>query len=215
MSIPDELVHTLQIGTGVFWTLAYLLIIRRGFLDRTLGMPLPALAANLTWEFTFCFVLPHGPPQIYIDYVWFSFDLLILYQALRFGKCLVADFIPPGWFYPVLALSLLAALGFNVTMSYEFQDWDGRYSAFGINVLMSLAFVMMLLHRKSVAGQSLYIAGAKMVGTLFPSALFFLVYPGSPLLTFSYATIVLLDATYLALVYGQAVRSGVDPWRRV
>jgi hypothetical protein len=215
MSVPDELIQTLQIGTGVFWTLAYLLIIRRGFLDRTLGMPLPALAANLTWEFTFCFLLPHDSPQIYIDYVWFSFDLLILYQALRFGKQLVADFIPADWFYPVFALSLAAALGFNVTMSYEFQDWAGRYSAFGINVLMSLAFVLMLLHRKSLAGQSIYIAAAKMAGTMFPSALFFLVYPGSTLLNFSYATIVLLDATYLVLVYRQAVRSGINPWRRV
>lgn len=31
------------VGSGVLWTLTYLLIIRQGFLDRTYGMPLAAL----------------------------------------------------------------------------------------------------------------------------------------------------------------------------
>jgi hypothetical protein len=53
----------LLVGTGIFWTITYLLIIRRGFLDHTYGMPLIALCANLTWEFIFSFVFPQGPVQ--------------------------------------------------------------------------------------------------------------------------------------------------------
>jgi len=36
----------LMLGSGAFWTLACVLIIRRGFLDETYGMPLVALCAN-------------------------------------------------------------------------------------------------------------------------------------------------------------------------
>ncbi len=41
------------LGSGLFWTVTYLLIIRRGFRDQTYGMPLVALCANLAWEFIF------------------------------------------------------------------------------------------------------------------------------------------------------------------
>ena len=43
-------------ATALFWGLAYLGMIWRGFAGRTYGMPLPALAANLAWEFTIAFV---------------------------------------------------------------------------------------------------------------------------------------------------------------
>jgi hypothetical protein len=54
----------LLVGSGVLWTITYLLIIRRGVLDRTYGMPLVALCANLSWEFIFSFVFPHGPSSV-------------------------------------------------------------------------------------------------------------------------------------------------------
>jgi hypothetical protein len=75
----------LLVGSGVLWTITYLLIIRRGFLDRTYGMPLVALCANLSWEFIFSFLFPHGPLQRPVNVVWFSLDLIILYQLLRYG----------------------------------------------------------------------------------------------------------------------------------
>ena len=49
----------LMLGSGIFWTLTYVPIIWRGFLDQTYGMPLAALCANLSWEFIFSFVHPH------------------------------------------------------------------------------------------------------------------------------------------------------------
>jgi len=51
----------LLVSSGVLWTVTYLLIIRRGFLDHTYGMPLVALCANLSWEFIFSFVFPTDP----------------------------------------------------------------------------------------------------------------------------------------------------------
>jgi hypothetical protein len=75
----------IMVGCGVLWTLAYLLIIRQGFLDRTYGMPLAALCANLSWEFIFTFVYPHDLPQRAENVVWLSFDFVILGQLLLYG----------------------------------------------------------------------------------------------------------------------------------
>jgi hypothetical protein len=72
----------LLVGSGILWTVTYLLIIRRGFLDHTYGMPLVALCANLSWEFIFSFVFPHGPVQRPVNVVWFSLDLITSSCAL-------------------------------------------------------------------------------------------------------------------------------------
>src|SRR4029078_8279931 len=71
---------------GIFWSLAYFLIIRQGFKDRTYGMPLAALCANISWEAIFAFLHPHWPPQLYIHYNSFSLYLVIVFQFLKFGK---------------------------------------------------------------------------------------------------------------------------------
>jgi len=51
LSENSELV--LKLGSGLFWTLTYLIIIRRGFIDKSYGMPLAALSANISWEAIF------------------------------------------------------------------------------------------------------------------------------------------------------------------
>src|SRR5215208_1235197 len=64
-----------MVGSGVLWTLTYLLIIRQGFLHHTYGMPLAGLCANIAWEFIFAFVYPHDLPQRAVNVVWLSFDV--------------------------------------------------------------------------------------------------------------------------------------------
>ena len=69
----------LTIG-GIFWILAYVCIISKGFKDKTYGMPLIALCANISWEFIYSFVLPSSPPQLFINYLWFGLDCVIVFQ---------------------------------------------------------------------------------------------------------------------------------------
>ena len=98
------------VGSGLLWTLAYLLIIRQGFLDRTYGMPAAALCANLSWEFLFSFVYPHDLPQRAVNVIWLSFDLVILFQLLLYGSREFAG-LPKRGFYSGLALALATAGG--------------------------------------------------------------------------------------------------------
>ena len=212
MTVSPELTWSLQIGSGIFWTAVYVLIIRLGFLERTYGMPITALCANISWEFIFSFVYPHDPPQNYITIVWFVFDLVIVLQTLRFGK---VAFEPPSLFYPAFFLGLLVSFGAILAITVQFNDWDGKYAAFGQNLMMSVLFVAMLLKRQDIKGQSMYIALGKMVGTLLPSILFFLRFPNAPLLNFLYVSIFIFDVIYAVLLYTKHRELGINPWTRV
>ena len=191
-----------MVGSGVLWTLAYLLIIRRGFLDRTYGMPLVALCANLSWEFIFSFVYPHDLPQRAVNVVWFSFDLVILLQLLLYGPREFAD-LPRRAFYAVLALALAASFGAVLAVTLEFDDFDGAYSAFGQNLMMSVLFIAMLRSRGSLRGQSVGIALLKLGGTALASFAFYFHnpdYAGSVLLPFLYVTTLVFDGIYAGAV---------------
>jgi hypothetical protein len=212
MTVSPELNWTLQIGSGVFWTAVYVLIIRLGFREKTYGMPIAALCANVSWEFIFSFFYPHAPPQNYINVVWFAFDLVIVFQTLRFGKFALA---PSTLFYPAFILGLLVSSGAILAITLEFNDWEGRYAAFGQNLMMSILFVALLLKRQDVRGQSMYIALFKMLGTLLPSILFFLRFPNSPLLNFLYVSIFVFDLIYALLLYAKHRELGINPWRRI
>lgn len=211
MKVSPELTWSLEIGSGIFWTLVYLLIIRLGFRDKTYGMPITALCANISWEFIFSFMIPHDSPQNYINVVWFVFDLIIVCQTLRFGRTV---FEPRQLFYPAFVLGLVTSFGVILAITYEFSDWDGKYAAFGQNLMMSVLFIAMLLKRRDVSGQSVYIALFKMLGTLLPSILFYLRFPTSVLLNSLYVSIFVFDSIYLVMLYAKHRELGINPWIR-
>jgi hypothetical protein len=191
----------LMLGSGAFWTLTYVLIIRRGFLDGTYGMPLVALCANICWEFIFSFVHPHGPVQRPVNIIWFCLDLVILFQVLKQGPREFAG-LSKRAFYAMLGLALVTSFCTILFVTYEFDDWDGVYSAFGQNLLMSVLFIAMLYARRSLRGQSVSIAILKMGGTALGSFAFYFynpAYDDSILLPFLYMVILLFDGIYAGL----------------
>ena len=177
-------------------------------------MPQAALCANLSWEFIFSFIYPHDAPQIYINITWFSFDLVILFQTIRFGKPDFNRLLPAKLFYPTLCLTLILSFCAVLFITYEFDDWQGKYAAFGQNFMMSVLFVFMLLRRNNVSGQSMYIALFKMFGTLLPSILFFMHFPSSYLLTFLYIAIFTFDLIYVVMLYKKHKELNINPWKR-
>ncbi len=192
----------IMVGSGVLWTLAYLLMIRRGFLDRTYGMPLVALCANLSWELIFSFVYPHDLPQRAVNVVWFSFDLVILLQLILYGPREFAD-LSRRAFYALFALALATSFGAVLSVTLALDDFDGAYSAFGQNLMMSVLFLAMLYSRRSLRGQSVSIALLKMGGTALASFAFYFYnpeYEGSILLPFLYVAILGCDGIYAGAV---------------
>lgn len=198
----------LKIGTGIFWSITYLLIIKRGFNDKTYGMPMIALCANITWEFIFSFILPHQMPQLVVNIIWFALDTVIFFQFVKFGKN-----ESPKWFLPTLVVTLTLNFLIVLAITLEFKDWFGKYSAFSQSLLMSILFIALLNKRNNVTGQSMYIAIFKMLGTLIASTLFLIFYPSLLIILLSIATFI-FDWLYIGLLYVKFLEMGVNPWTR-
>ena len=207
---------TLMIIGGIFWSLTYILIIRRGFEDRTYGMPFVALCANISWEAIFSFIHPHSPPQLYINYIWFLLDLIIVLQFLNFGKSEFLKFSIKQFFSSFL-MALITAFFLVLFITYEFNDFKGAYSAFGQNLMMSILFITMLLSRNDLRGQSIYIALFKMLGTGISSLAFYLYQPiaqVSFLLSFLFVSIFIYDAIYSGIIYQKCKEYNIPIWTR-
>ncbi|MCP3940714.1 MAG: hypothetical protein GY710_04435 [Desulfobacteraceae bacterium] len=216
---------------AIFWILTYLMIIKRGFQDKSFGIPLWALSMNISWEFIYSFVVPSPMPQRYINVVWFVIDLVILWQVLKYWR---EDYrhMKAKYFYPYLGIILgTAFLGvlfiqfdaLTVLKPKPFLMGMGRaYSAFGMNLIMSILFVNFILVRNHVRGQSLYIASFKCIGTALTSLIFFMYpeLPGTPgadeyLFSYLYISIFIFDVIYIVLVFNKCKAQGLNPWKRM
>jgi len=210
------MVTALFLGCGLFWTTAYILIIRIGLRDRTYGMPIVALAANLAWEFIFSFVRPTAGFQQMVNIVWLLFDVGILATVVRFG---------PREFPWLSRRAFLAGLAGTIAVAYlgvdavsrQFDNGDGFFAAFGQDLMMSGLFLSMLMARRSLRGQSVAIAVCKLVGSAFASAGTWVHERNVPihhgwLLPYLYVTILLVNATYvLALVAVKRAEKAAAP----
>ena len=134
---------------GLFWSATYILIIRRGFKDKTFGMPMAALCANISWEMIFAFILPHDAPQLYVNYIWFSLDVVIVIQFLKYGKKEFPS-IPKWQIFAIFALEVSIAAPLILGISNELGDSVGAYAAFGQNLMMSILFVTMLINKQGI-----------------------------------------------------------------
>ncbi|OWY63495.1 hypothetical protein B7486_52805 [cyanobacterium TDX16] len=205
----------LAILSGIFWTITYLLIIRRSIQDQSVGMPLVALCMNISWEFIFSFVFPSHKPQLYVNYVWSFLDLVIVIQYLKFNKFEFSKHFPPNFFHPNF-FSTLAVSFFNMLfITYDFgRDRGAIYTAFQINLIMSMLFIYMLLSRGNFRGQSMYIAIAKTIGTAYASLSLYLSGSSSMLLIYLYLSIFLFDLAYSVLLHIKIKEQRINPWKR-
>ena len=200
---------------GLFWSATYILIIRRGFKDKTFGIPMAALCANISWEAIFAFLYPHDAPQLYVNYIWFSLDVVIVMQFLKYGKKEFPN-IPRWQLYAVFALGISIAVPMILSVNYELEDNVGAYAAFGQNLMMSVLFVTMLINRKGITGQSFYIALFKMIGTGLSSLAFYLYRPiaqDSFLLQFLFVAIFVFDLIYTIGIYKKC-KNSENPLKR-
>jgi hypothetical protein len=200
---------------GLFWSITYLLIIRRGLKDKTYGMPLAALCANISWEGIFSFIYPHSPPQLYINYVWFLIDVVILMQFFKYGRSEFPS-LSKNKFIAMLLFALATCFALVFSITREFNDWQGAYAAFGQNLMMSVLFILMLYNRNGFRGQSMFIALFKMMGTAISSLAFYLYQPisqGSFILPFLFISIFIYDLIYVILIYQKTHELNMPVWR--
>lgn len=207
--------QTLFVVVGVLWTTAYLLMIRRGFADRTCGMPAAALCANVSWEILYAFVWPQSAPEVAVNVVWFAFDLVLIGQFLAYGPAEHAG-LSPAAVRGGFLLGLATAFPIVMLVCRDLNQGRGAYAAFGMDLMMAVLFVAMILRRGSLRGQSLPIALVKMSGSALAGITAWQggrIPPGTALLPVLMSATLAWNLLYTTLVWRQARRDGVSPWR--
>lgn len=169
----------LTLLSGICWTIVYIELIRRGFRDKTCGMPLFALALNIAWEILYTYQDFSAPPvtvQGWVNLGWALFDVAILFTYTRYGRAGFAHYGIEKHFISGSLLIFAMAFVLQYEFLVEFKIMAPGYSAFLQNLIMSILFIHMLLQRKNTAGQSLLMAVCKWIGTLAPTILIGILY---------------------------------------
>jgi len=234
----DALTIAMTVLSGLCWTIAYILIIYKGFRDKTAGMPLMVLGMNLAWEFLFAFVWHmQTKAQIIVNVIWFLFDCVIVYLKFKYGKDEFHAALPgmsDKWFYPYLITIMFWSFVLVWSCRFEFNDLQGAYAAYIQNIFISSLYIPMLFRKGSTAGQSMYIAIFKCIGTLAPDVcgayamvMAFQKLTGCsvweafcgaltitwhPLLKFLILGCLFFDIIYMVCLYKKFKEEGKNPW---
>lgn len=194
--------------SALSWSLAYVLYIAGSQKHaRYRGVPFPALALNLAWEFAFSFVWTKAQSvaQLVIHRAWLGLDVLLAVQFIRFEWKKVRRHLV--W-YLLLAVTLGT---FLFVFIVELNDYTGTYMAFGQNLVMSILFVEQALETGTERNSdpwTTWVAGAlRLVGTAAPSAAIFQMYydpdaeKSQPLLPFLFVGCFVWDALYVFVTF--------------
>ena len=79
--------HISLLATGVvLWDATYILMTLRSLRTHSYGMPLLALAANLSWELVYVFFVCETPLETFGFLFWLVLDVGLVYTTVRFGE---------------------------------------------------------------------------------------------------------------------------------
>lgn len=210
---PVWLLNIVFALSGLFWTTAWVLCAQRAHREKLVAAPWLSASTNITWNFVYAFIFHIQAVQDVVTLIYFLIEVILVIQVFRYGHKDMSTLSRTGFTYMIVAL-LVFGLAFHTAAGWDFAD-EGGYTGFATTALTSVAFLMMLLQRRSTAGQSMYIAISKMLGTLCVSAGFASLYPGRMLMWVFYITMVIIDSVYVVRLYQQFRKEGRSPWRKV
>lgn len=198
----------LSLISGICWTFVYIELIHLGLKEKTYGMPVIALALNISWECIYSFkdlTTNPGGVQSWINLAWFLLDIVIVITYLKYGKKDFSQYFDVRFFKPWTLIVFI--MGFSVQIAFveEFGQMSGAYSAFLQNLIMSVLYINMLATRKSKKGQNQLIAVCKWIGTLAPTILFGIIHDDIFVLVIG-CFCSIFDITYILILQNSKVR---------
>jgi hypothetical protein len=191
---------------SIFWLLAYVLMIRKGFQDSTYGIPLLAIMLNFTWEIIYTMIHPPSVRgELWLRLAWLALDIPNVWLLVRYGRAIQK--IPYIQIYYYLALGSTFVLCFVGHLCYydELAFMGATQSAYVINYVMSVLFVFLYFNRPDMKGLSYGGAWAKMLGTTCLSLANIPLWPAQPraphfFLYYLFAACFLFDVFYILLL---------------
>lgn len=159
--LDNSTLLNLTVLGDLLWAIAYVLIIRQCFRQRSYGLPLVAIAMNLTWELQYSLLVPPRCDNGSVDIVkagmilvWALLDLVIVWQLFAYGKN--EQTIPEiqRHFHAIVVLALVLAFIGNITFDRFHHADAAPISGVIINFVMSLLFIFLLFQRPGLRGVS-------------------------------------------------------------
>ncbi|MBL6445637.1 hypothetical protein JMN32_04910 [Fulvivirga sp. 29W222] len=188
------------VGT-IFWVIVYFIIIRDGFKNKFVEMPVPAAASNLAWEFTWAFLVTTDLGVLFVWglRIWFFMDLLIFYQVLKYGHKQLSTPMIIKYFKPIeIASVVLWTIGFYLFIVEGYDTSMGATSAYIITVIMASLYAIFYLSSNFRNYYSFTAAWCKMVGNALMSIYVFMHYPEMYFLQLLTVVVFILNVLYVA-----------------
>ncbi|MFG2503194.1 hypothetical protein ACGFSB_33915 [Streptomyces sp. NPDC048441] len=202
---------TLMSPAAVGWLVAYTLAFHRGHKDKCVGVPALLVAVNFAWEFNLSIILDQDTTQRHINFSWALFNIFIISQVIRWGHKDHPNLTRRNFLWAFVGMFVWSSF-MVIYGTIEIGDFPGTYTGTIINIPLSWAFITMLKSRGSSAGQSIYIAIAKMVGSMGAAATVYAEFPGHNLFFVLFISVHILDAVYIRMLYVQIRKEGQSPW---
>ena len=191
---------------GIFWLIAYVLMIRKGFQDSTYGIPLLAIMLNFTWEIIYATIhAPSAPGDERMRLAWLALDIPNVWLLVRYGKASQKiPYIRDNYYLAIVATFVLCFVG-HLSFYDRMAFMGATASAYVINYIMSVLFVFLYFNRPDMKGLSYGGAWTKMLGTACISLANIPVWPKQPqaprfFLYYLFAACFLFDVFYILLL---------------
>lgn len=159
--LDNSALLNLTVLGDLMWAIAYVLIIRQCFRQRSYGLPLVAIAMNFTWEVQYSLIQPPRCDDGTVDMAkaglilaWAVLDAVIVFQLFRYGR--EEQHIPDiRRHFPVVVVGglVLASIG-NLTFAGFHPADAAPLSGVIINFVMSILFVFLVFSRPTLRGIS-------------------------------------------------------------
>jgi paspaline synthase len=154
---------------GILWIAAYILYIRQSYRDKSYGMPILSLCANIAWEFVYGVINPPGFAEFVTFLPYFLVDLGLVYTTIKFG--------PYEWAHsPIvkknLPLIMLVGCGmltwaqWAIAVLFDDVHEASFWSGFACQLIGSWAALAQLISRASTRGHTIAIWWYRFTGTL-------------------------------------------------
>ena len=189
------------IGT-IFWVIVYGVIIRNGFKNKFVEMPVPAAASNLAWEFAWGFLVTTDMGLLFVWglRIWFIMDLAIFYLVLKHGSKQLSTKALIKYFKPVeIASVVLWTIAFYLFIKEGYDTSMGATSAYIITVIMASLYIIFYLSSPYREGYSFTAAWSKLVGNTLMSVFVFMHYPDMHFLQLLTIVVFILNVIYAVL----------------
>eukprot|EP01084_Bolivina_argentea_P228295 385611_1 len=209
----------------LLWSVTYISMIYIQYKQKTYGMPMVSLVFNYSWE-TYHTIQTFMDGRSWIMIIgysaWFIIDTIIWIQFCfyAFPKYFRHE-MSKSYFVNLTIILFIFCILIVYFMDIELNDQIGVISAFSSNLLMSYLFILMLYRRRSLDGQSLWIAIPKCLGTGVASIMTVICWSdyfgdtqltSTGLLWICYIGCALFDVIYIYFVGFMTYYQGKDPF---